>query len=146
MQKEKSYKKTLPFLHSRNFGWRQGLQIISVFCCLVFLLGTCYRSATMYHPQRRAILHLKSQRRKLLESNIMKAEKSNSVTDLKAFKTRALHFAFAAAFFAAFAFYLPIVYLVRPSADMTFCKQKAQIGASFAQLVVHSLHDLRPRF
>ena len=100
---------------SRNFGWRQGLQIISVFCSLIFLLGTCYRSATMYHPQRRAIVHLKSQRRKLLESNILKVEKSNSVTDLKAFKTRAFHFAFAAAFFAAFAFYLPFVYLVRSS-------------------------------
>jgi hypothetical protein len=36
----------------------------------------------MYHPQRRAILHLKSQRRKLLESNILKVEKSNSVKDL----------------------------------------------------------------
>ena len=90
----------------RNFGWRQGLQTISVSCSLIFLLGTFYRSATMYHPQRRAILHLKSQRRKLLESNI------NSFRDLRAFKSGAIHFAFAAAFVAAFAFYLPIVYLV----------------------------------
>ena len=96
----------------RNFGWRQGLQTISVSCSLIFLLGTFYRSATMYHPQRRAILHLKSQRRKLLESNILKTEKSNSFRDLRAFKSRAIHFAFAAAFVAAFAFYLPIVYLV----------------------------------
>ena len=32
---------------------------------LSFLLGTFYRSASLYHPQRRAILHLKSQKRKI---------------------------------------------------------------------------------
>jgi hypothetical protein len=83
-----------------------------VSCSVAFLLGTFFRSATMYHPQRRAILHLKSQRRKILESNILKAEKSNSVFDLKAIKNGAMHFAFGAAFLAAFAFHAPIVYLV----------------------------------
>ena len=60
----------------------------------------------------------KSQRRKILESNMLKAEKSNSVFDLKAFKNRAMHFAFGAAFLAAFAFHYPIVYLVKASLEL----------------------------
>jgi len=44
---------------------------------------------------------------------MLKAEKSNSVFDLKAFKNRAMHFAFGAAFLAAFAFHYPIIYLVK---------------------------------
>ena len=53
---------------------------------------------------------------------MLKAEKSNSVFDLKAFKNRAMHFAFGAAFLAAFAFHYPIVYLVKVSKELgSFC-------------------------
>ena len=46
-------------------GWRLGLQAVTGVVFLTFLLGTFYRSASLYHPQRRAILHLKSQKRKI---------------------------------------------------------------------------------
>lgn len=42
-----------------SLGWRYGLQSLAALVFVTFILGTFYRSATMYHPQRRAILHLK---------------------------------------------------------------------------------------
>ena len=50
-------------------GWRLGLQSVTGALASTFILGTFYRSATLYHPQRRAILHLKSQKRKIKDKN-----------------------------------------------------------------------------
>ena len=41
------------------------MQQITGLLITTFLLGTFYRSASLYHPQRRAILHLKTQKRKI---------------------------------------------------------------------------------
>ena len=46
-------------------GWRLGLQATTGLLISTFFLGTFYRSASLYHPQRRAILHLKTQKRKI---------------------------------------------------------------------------------
>ncbi len=46
-------------------GFRLGLQCVTACVATTFLLGTFYRSASLYHPQRRAILHLKTQKRKI---------------------------------------------------------------------------------
>lgn len=46
-------------------GWRLGLQAVTGLLILGFFLGMVYRSASLYHPQRRAILHLKNQRKKV---------------------------------------------------------------------------------
>ena len=53
----------------RDIGWRLGLQSVTGVLASTFILGTFYRSATLYHPQRRAILHLKSQKRKIKDKN-----------------------------------------------------------------------------
>lgn len=50
-------------------GWRLGLQAVTGVVFLTFILGTFYRSASLYHPQRRAILHLKNQKRKIKDKN-----------------------------------------------------------------------------
>ena len=45
-------------------GWRHGLQVIAASTSTLFFLGMFYRSASLYHPQRRAILHLKDMSKK----------------------------------------------------------------------------------
>lgn len=50
---------------NRAIGWRLGLQAVTGLVLITFILGSCYRSASLYHPQRRAILHLKNQRKKV---------------------------------------------------------------------------------
>ncbi|GAB6027121.1 hypothetical protein CHUAL_013854 [Chamberlinius hualienensis] len=49
----------------RSKGWRFGLQILTIVIFTTFFAGIFYRSASLYHPQRRAILHLKTQKRKI---------------------------------------------------------------------------------
>lgn len=49
-----------------HMGWRLGLQAATGLLLSTFFLGTFYRSASLYHPQRRAILHLKTQRKKVI--------------------------------------------------------------------------------
>ncbi|CAG2177947.1 unnamed protein product, partial [Oppiella nova] len=49
--------------------WRAGLQLITCALFATFLIAVLYRPASLYHPQRRAILHLKTQRRKIREKN-----------------------------------------------------------------------------
>ena len=58
---------TSQLLHNslRRFGWRLGLQVLTVLMTSTFFLGMFYRSASLYHPQRRAIMHLKNQKRKI---------------------------------------------------------------------------------
>ena len=50
---------------SSSVGWRLGLQSVTGVLIGTFFLGTFYRSASLYHPQRRAILHLKTQKKKI---------------------------------------------------------------------------------
>jgi len=56
-----SNKNNLPFFSSvcSTLGWRLGLQTVTGSAVSLFFLGLFYRSASLYHPQRRAILHLK---------------------------------------------------------------------------------------
>ncbi|GIY34168.1 uncharacterized protein CDAR_9051 [Caerostris darwini] len=53
----------------RVLGWRLGLHAITGLAVIPFFVGICYRSASLYHPQRRAILHLKNQRKKIKDKS-----------------------------------------------------------------------------
>lgn len=57
------------FMKDYTLIYRLGLQTITGTVFSTFILGLFYRSASLYHPQRRAILHLKNQRRKVKDKN-----------------------------------------------------------------------------
>ena len=53
---------------NRKIGWRLGLQFVTVLMSTSFFMALLYRPASLYHPQRRAILHLKNSRKKVIMS------------------------------------------------------------------------------
>lgn len=51
-------------------NWQRGLQAVAGLMSLSFFMGLLYRPASLYHPQRRAILFMKNQRKKVKENDI----------------------------------------------------------------------------
>ncbi|GFU57760.1 hypothetical protein TNCV_3639071 [Trichonephila clavipes] len=58
----------------RIVGWRRGLQILAGLQSVVSFIAILYRPVSLYHPQRRAILHIKS-----LQKRSKAKEKSHTV-------------------------------------------------------------------
>ena len=52
------------FFFFRSQNWRTGFQSLALVAFINFFIGVLYRPASLYHPQRRAILHLKSLQKK----------------------------------------------------------------------------------
>lgn len=64
----------------RSKSWRFGWQIMAMLASLSFFLGVLYRPASLYHPQRRAILHLKSlQKKSRLKDQHLKTQQQASI-------------------------------------------------------------------
>ncbi|XP_013199339.1 monocarboxylate transporter 4 [Amyelois transitella] len=91
-----------------KLGWRLGLQAVTGILVLAFFLSAVYRSASLYHPQRRAILHLKNQRRKVKEK---KGLKRPPLIDLSPLRSRPAKVLLLAAGLAAFGLYTPVFFL-----------------------------------
>lgn len=87
------------------------MQWITITVCITFFLGLFYRSASLYHPQRRAILHLKNQRRKVKEKN----RKSNGLDflDLKTLRSKTVRIILVSSACSAFGLYIPFVHLAQ---------------------------------
>ncbi|XP_057373897.1 uncharacterized protein LOC130694805 isoform X2 [Daphnia carinata] len=99
------------FLHTTlgAIGWRLGLQAVTGLVLLTFILGSCYRSASLYHPQRRAILHLKNQRKKIKEKN--KHEEKPPFFDFTSLKSRTIQTIMVSTASIAAGIYTPLIYL-----------------------------------
>jgi len=79
--------------------------------CL-FFVGTCYRSASLYHPQRRAILHLKDMsKRKGKDKN--KAESKPPYFDFSCLRSGGLCCILLATALTHVGAYAPLFFFVR---------------------------------
>lgn len=112
------------FLHDRNLcctfrklGWRLGLQSVTGALSLAFFLGLIYRSASLYHPQRRAILQLKNQRNKVKEKKSATKVPKQPLVDLSPLGSRPVRMLMLAAGFASFGLYTPAFYIVSALSD-----------------------------
>ena len=82
---------------------------------ITFLLGTFYRSASLYHPQRRAILHLKSQKRKIKNKDKEKNKAQDDrppYFDFTTLRSRTIQILLLSIFVSSVGIYSPIFYLV----------------------------------
>ena len=100
----------------RKYGWRFGLQAITLTLVSTFFFGMFYRSASLYHPQRRAIMHLKNQKRKIKmkkEDKSKQAEEKVPFIDFYALKSKTVKIILASTGVASLGLNTPILYLVR---------------------------------
>ena len=73
--------------------------------------GLFYRSATLYHPQRRAILHLKTQKKKIKDKNKSK-EDIPPFFDTTCLKSKTIQIVLVSTGFGAFGVNTPLYFLV----------------------------------
>ena len=79
------------------------------------MLGTFYRSASLYHPQRRAILHLKSQKRKIKNKDKEKNKVQDDAPpffDFTTLRSRTVQLLLGSIAIASVGMNTPIFYLV----------------------------------
>jgi len=93
-------------LSIRSVGWRLGLQALTGLVFSTFILGLFYRSATLYHPQRRAILHLKTQKKKIKEKNKSKEDRKPMV-ETKCLRSRTVQIMLGSAGLAGLGLHTP---------------------------------------
>ena len=103
------------------------LQAVTGVVFSTFILGMFYRSASLYHPQRRAILHLKSIKRKIKEKNKSQEDKQ-PFFDVSCLKSVTFRIMLASTGLGSLGLYTPLIYMVRrpalcttfPSVDINF--------------------------
>lgn len=87
---------------------------------MAFFLGLIYRSASLYHPQRRAISHLKNQRGKVKEKKSATKVPRQPLVDLSPLGSRPVRMLMLAAGAAGFGLYTPAFYIVSALSEKNF--------------------------
>lgn len=86
-----------------------GLQVVTGTISVTFILGIFYRSASLYHPQRRAILHIKNQKRKIKDKN--KIEDKIPFFDFSTLKSKTVRILLVSTGISAFGINTPLFYM-----------------------------------
>ncbi|KAJ6645744.1 Monocarboxylate transporter 2 [Pseudolycoriella hygida] len=94
-----------------KMGWRLGLQAVTGLVSISFFMGLLYRPASLYHPQRRAILHLKNQRKKVKEKKTHIRTPKPPFIDFSIFKSSTVRMFMIFSSIASFGIYTPIFFL-----------------------------------
>ncbi|XP_071746552.1 monocarboxylate transporter 2 isoform X2 [Lepeophtheirus salmonis] len=97
----------------RSLGWILGLQLVTGVICITFIFGTFHRSASLYHPQRRAILHLKSQKRKIKSKDKTIQEETPPFLDFKTLKSRTVQILLLSIAVSSFGLNCPLYYITQ---------------------------------
>lgn len=107
-----------------------GLQVITGTLSATFILGTFYRSASLYHPQRRAILHIKNQKRKIRDKS--RLEDRAPFFDLSALKSVTVRILLASSAVTALGINTPLFYLASQArVEGKFLLGNSMLGGAF---------------
>ncbi|EDV31231.2 uncharacterized protein Dana_GF15251 [Drosophila ananassae] len=103
-------------------GWRLGLQIVAALTALSFFMGLMYRPASLYHPQRRAIQHLKNQRKKMREKKPILSQEVESTPrylflDISSLKSVTVKILLMTSSVASFGIYTPMFLMALNAAE-----------------------------
>ena len=104
-----------PFLFCfRALRWRLGLQAMQGLTILSFFLGLFFRSASMYHPQRDAISHIKHQKEKVkgINSKDKLKEKKNKPQFFSVLKKRNIRIFLLSSSISSNGIFTPFFYIV----------------------------------
>ncbi|XP_076307706.1 monocarboxylate transporter 10-like isoform X2 [Tachypleus tridentatus] len=96
----------------RTAGWRLGLQAVTGVVFITFILGAFYRPASLYHPQRRAILHLKGLQKRSKAKDKQATVEKPPFFDFGVLKSRTVQILLLGTGLAAFGAHTPVILLV----------------------------------
>ena len=129
-------------------GWRLGLQAVTGVLFITFLLGTFYRSASLYHPQRRAILHLKTQKRKIKNKDKEKNKLQDDTPpffDFSTLKSRTVQIILMSVSLTHFGIYTPL-FLIVSCTHLVFLTFLCGLNISFLPtLLLLAMHIIKRR-
>ncbi|KAJ8315795.1 hypothetical protein KUTeg_007945, partial [Tegillarca granosa] len=98
---------------NRKVKWQHALQCISGLMVLSIFAGSLYRSVSMYHPRRKVIMHIKSQKKSRRERDTER----QPYFDFSALRMRALQGLMFISAMISFGMYVPFLLLVKTAKE-----------------------------